>query len=82
MVVAAIVGITVAQSSLRPVRGKLSSAVEQITATTELMPIEINATGDLARLAESFNQMLRSLNSSRGGRPGWSPTPGTSCGRR
>ena len=64
MVVAAIVGITVAQSSLRPVR-QLSSAVEQITATTELMPIEINATGDLARLAESFNQMLRSLNSSR-----------------
>ena len=53
-----------AQSSLRPVR-QLSAAVEEITATTELMPIEINATGDLARLAESFNQMLRSLNSSR-----------------
>ena len=29
------------------------------------MPIEIDATGDLARLAESFNQMLHSLNSSR-----------------
>jgi two-component system sensor histidine kinase MprB len=64
VVVAAIVGITVARSSLRPVR-QLSAAVEEITATTELMPIEINATGDLARLAESFNQMLRSLNSSR-----------------
>jgi two-component system sensor histidine kinase MprB len=64
VVVAAIVGITVARSSLRPVR-QLSAAVEQITATTELAPIEINATGDLARLAESFNQMLRSLNSSR-----------------
>ena len=64
VVVAAIVGITVARSSLRPVR-QLSAAVEQITATTELMPIEIDATGDLARLAESFNQMLRSLNSSR-----------------
>jgi two-component system sensor histidine kinase MprB len=64
VVLAAIVGITVARSSLRPVR-QLSAAVEQITATTELAPIEIDATGDLARLAESFNQMLRSLNSSR-----------------
>ena len=53
-----------ARSSLRPVR-QLSAAVEQITATTELMPIEIDATGDLAVLAESFNQMLRSLTSSR-----------------
>ena len=53
-----------ARSSLRPVR-QLSAAVEQITATTELAPIEIDATGDLARLADSFNQMLRSLNSSR-----------------
>ena len=64
VVMAAIVGGTVARSSLRPVR-QLSAAVEQITATTELAPIEIDATGDLARLAESFNQMLRSLNSSR-----------------
>ncbi len=64
VVVAAIVGVTVARSSLRPVR-QLSAAVEQITATTELMPIEIDATGDLARLAETFNQMLHSLNSSR-----------------
>ena len=64
VVVAAMVGVTVARSSLRPVR-QLSAAVEQITATTELAPIEIDATGDLARLAESFNQMLRSLNSSR-----------------
>ena len=64
VVMAAIVGVTVARSSLRPVR-QLSAAVEQITATTELTPIEIDATGDLARLAESFNQMLRSLNSSR-----------------
>jgi two-component system, OmpR family, sensor histidine kinase MprB len=64
VVVAAVVGVTVARSSLRPVR-QLSAAVEQITATTELRPIEINATGDIARLADSFNQMLGSLNSSR-----------------
>ena len=64
VVVAAVVGVTVARSSLRPVR-QLSAAVEQITATTELKPIEIDASGDLALLAESFNQMLGSLNSSR-----------------
>ena len=64
VVVAAVVGVTVARSSLRPVR-QLSAAVERITATTELAPIAIDATGDLARLADSFNQMLRSLHSSR-----------------
>jgi two-component system, OmpR family, sensor histidine kinase MprB len=64
VIVAAMVGTTVARSSLRPVR-QLSAAVEHVTATKELTPIEIDATGDLAVLAESFNQMLRSLASSR-----------------
>jgi two-component system, OmpR family, sensor histidine kinase MprB len=64
VIVAAMVGITVARSSLRPVR-QLSAAVEHVTATKELTPIEIDATGDIAVLAESFNQMLRSLASSR-----------------
>ncbi len=61
---AAVVGATVARSSLRPVR-QLSAAVEHVTATKELTPIKINASGDIALLAESFNQMLRSLASSR-----------------
>jgi two-component system sensor histidine kinase MprB len=64
VIVAAIVGVTVARSSLRPVR-QLSAAVEYVTATKELTPIEIDATGDIAVLAESFNEMLRSLASSR-----------------
>ena len=64
VIVAAIVGLTVARSSLRPVR-QLSAAVEYVTATKELTPIEIDATGDIAVLAESFNEMLRSLASSR-----------------
>jgi two-component system sensor histidine kinase MprB len=64
VIVAAIVGASVARSSLRPVR-QLSAAVEHVTATKELTPIEIDATGDIAVLAESFNQMLRSLASSR-----------------
>ena len=61
---AAVVGATVARSSLRPVR-QLSAAVEHVTATKELTPIKIDASGDIAMLAESFNQMLRSLASSR-----------------
>jgi two-component system sensor histidine kinase MprB len=64
VIVAAVAGASVARSSLRPVR-ELSAAVEHVTATKELDPIKIEASGDLAMLAESFNQMLRSLNSSR-----------------
>jgi two-component system, OmpR family, sensor histidine kinase MprB len=65
VIIAAIAGAYVARSSLRPVR-ELSAAVEHVTVTKELRPITINATsGDLAVLAESFNQMLQSLASSR-----------------
>jgi two-component system, OmpR family, sensor histidine kinase MprB len=64
VIVAAVVGAYVARSSLRPVR-ELSAAVEQIGVTKELTPITIKASGDIAVLAESFNQMLGSLASSR-----------------
>jgi two-component system sensor histidine kinase MprB len=64
VVVAAIVGATVARSSLRPVR-QLSAAVEHVTATDDLQPISIAASGDLALLADTFNAMLTSLASSR-----------------
>jgi two-component system, OmpR family, sensor histidine kinase MprB len=64
VIVAAVVGAYVARSSLRPVR-ELSAAVEHVAVTKELRPITINATGDIAVLAESFNEMLGSLASSR-----------------
>ena len=64
VLVARVAGNTVARSSLRPVR-ELRDAVEQVTATKELRPISISADGDMAQLAESFNEMLRSLASSR-----------------
>ncbi|MET0692467.1 MAG: HAMP domain-containing sensor histidine kinase [Propionibacteriaceae bacterium] len=65
VIVAAIAGATVARSSLRPVR-QLSAAVEHVTATDELTPIEVTGSADdLTRLAEAFNRMLRSLESSR-----------------
>ncbi len=62
--VAAMAGATVARSSLRPVR-QLSAAVEHVTATDELEPLTIAASGDLALLADAFNRMLTSLASSR-----------------
>lgn len=64
VLIARVAGNTVARSSLRPVR-ELRDAVEQVTATKELRPITITADGDMAQLAESFNEMLRSLASSR-----------------
>ena len=65
VIIAAVVGAYVARSSLRPVR-ELSAAVEHVSVTKELTPITINApAGDIAVLAESFNQMLQSLASSR-----------------
>ncbi len=65
VIVAAIAGATVARSSLRPVR-QLSEAVEHVTATDELTPIVVTGSADdLTRLADAFNAMLRSLESSR-----------------
>jgi len=61
---AAMVGATVARSSLRPVR-ELSAAVEHVTATDDLEPITLAAGGDVALLADAFNRMLTSLGSSR-----------------
>jgi two-component system, OmpR family, sensor histidine kinase MprB len=64
VILAAIVGTAVARSSLAPMRG-LSLAVEHITRTEDLQPIEITASGDIALLADAFNAMLRSLATSR-----------------
>jgi two-component system sensor histidine kinase MprB len=64
VVLAAVAGATVARSSLRPVR-QLSAGVEHVTATEDLQPISIAASGDLALLADRFNAMLTSLASSR-----------------
>jgi two-component system sensor histidine kinase MprB len=64
VVLAAIVGAAVARSSLAPVRS-LALAVEHVSETEELKPIEIQASGDIALLADAFNRMLQSLASSR-----------------
>ena len=64
VVLAAAAGTAVARSSLRPVR-QLSAAVEHVTLTDDLTPVVVTGSDDLTRLADAFNQMLRSVASSR-----------------
>jgi two-component system sensor histidine kinase MprB len=61
---AAIAGSAVARSGLRPVR-RLTEAAEHVAATDDLTPISFTGNDELSRLADSFNQMLRSLALSR-----------------
>lgn len=64
VVLAGAAGTAVARSGLRPVR-QLTGAVEYVARTDDLTPISVTASGDVARLADSFNRMLASLGSSR-----------------
>ncbi len=63
-IAAALIGLAVARSSLRPVR-RLSAAADHIARTEELRPIEITGDDELASLATSFNKMLAALSASR-----------------
>ncbi len=65
IVVAALTGLAVARSALRPVR-RLSAAAEHIARTEELTPIPVTGDDELASLAMSFNDMLAALAASRG----------------
>lgn len=64
VVLAGAAGTAVARSGLRPVR-QLTAAVEYVAQTDDLTPITVTGSGDVARLADSFNRMLSSLTSSR-----------------
>ncbi len=65
VVVAAIVGAVIARAGLKPVQ-VLTDAVRHVTETDELAPIAIGGTDDeVAELTRSFNQMMRTLASSR-----------------
>jgi two-component system sensor histidine kinase MprB len=64
MVVAGFAGWAVARNGLRPVR-RLTTAVEDIARTQRLDPIRIEGTDEVARLAASFNEMLRALSASQ-----------------
>ncbi|MCM3516298.1 HAMP domain-containing sensor histidine kinase [Nocardioides sp. P86] len=64
VIAAAVAGMAVARSGLRPVR-RLTGAVEEIARTERLDPIRVEGDDEIARLATSFNQMLVALEASR-----------------
>ncbi|MFL6022552.1 MAG: ATP-binding protein [Marmoricola sp.] len=64
MITAGLAGWAVARNGLRPVR-RLTSAVEDIARTQRLDPIPIEGSDEVARLAQSFNDMLRALAASQ-----------------
>ena len=64
IIAAALVGLAVARSALRPVR-QLSEAAEHVAITEELTPIPVTGDDELASLAMSFNGMLVALERSR-----------------
>lgn len=64
VILAGAAGTAVARSGLRPVR-QLTAAVEHVAQTDDLTPITVTGSGDVARLADSFNRMLATLDSSR-----------------
>jgi len=64
MIVAGLAGWAVARNGLRPVR-RLTTAVEDIARTQRLDPIPIEGSDEVARLAQSFNEMLHALSASQ-----------------
>ncbi len=64
MICAALAGWAVARNGLRPVR-RLTAAVEDIARTQRLDPIPVDGNDEVARLAQSFNEMLRALSESQ-----------------
>lgn len=64
MIIAGLAGWAVARNGLRPVR-RLTTAVEDIARTQRLDPIPIEGSDEVARLAQSFNEMLVALSASQ-----------------
>jgi len=65
VIIAAVLGLVVAQRTLRPVV-KLTAAAEHVAVTQDLSAeIEVRRKDELGRLATSFNAMLRALRESR-----------------
>lgn len=58
------VGMVVATAGLRPL-SRLQKAVEHVTQTDDLRPIEVAGNDELAQLTTSFNEMLGALQESR-----------------
>ena len=61
---AGLAGWAVAANGLRPVR-RLTAATERVARTTDLTPIAVSGTDELARLTTSFNSMLTALDAAQ-----------------
>ncbi len=61
---AALAGMAVARSGLRPVR-RLTERAEEIARTDRLLPIEVTGDDEIARLSRAFNEMLAAVAASR-----------------
>lgn len=61
---AGLAGWAVAANGLRPVR-RLTAATERVARTTDLTPITVSGTDELARLSTSFNAMLAALDAAQ-----------------
>lgn len=64
VVLAGLAGAAVARAGLRPVQ-RLTEATERVTATGQLTPITVSGSDELARLSQSFNEMLGALAASQ-----------------
>ncbi|MBP2371034.1 sensor histidine kinase [Pseudonocardia parietis] len=64
VVLAALAGVAVARTGLRPVQ-RLIAATERVATTGDLRPIPVSGSDELARLTLSFNAMLGALAASR-----------------
>jgi len=63
--VAAVLGWLLARRLTRPI-GRLTAATEHVTRTKDLdQPVDVGGTGEVGRLADSFNTMLDELGTSR-----------------
>jgi two-component system sensor histidine kinase MprB len=63
--IAALLGLFVAQRSLRPV-ARLTAAAEHVAATQDFeASIEVRRNDEIGRLARAFNEMLQALHESR-----------------
>lgn len=64
VVTAAFAGWAVATNGLRPLR-RLTASVDRIASTEDLAPLPVEGDDEIARLATSFNGMLRTVAASR-----------------
>lgn len=64
VIVAIGVGMIIANAGLRPL-ARLQRAVEYVTRTDKLKPIEVSGRDELAQLTHSFNDMMEALQRSR-----------------